>query len=692
MKYVFIKILSQLVIISSQQALKVNKVMQVDVKRQMPIVQLPTMPGRHFYRNWKPCVSALSMAFLSVSAIAAPVSQAPLFLTNTVPPNVMLLLDTSRSMQSNEVTPEATTFDNTQDYYGASVGGCDSSKSKGMSTTPTYTKTKPSESDKQSFIATSGGTKCFDPNKAYYPSKTDNAMDALVAAAFPVSTQRTTANVANFLNWYYRDQIRIAAGTKKRSVIAKAAAASFVDSLTDKVRFGFSVFDPFVDNDSEGVKIIEGVGPVTSTKKTNVTTFINNLDPNSTSTANFGAGTPLAESMSGIGRYFTQGGTTGKVIIRPGEKDPGGNSLEDEESVNSILDDDLLNYNNPGSGGLKSTSSDIPITKRCQKSYTVVLTDGLPSWDRDVDDDLKDFDGDCATGSLCTVYDMKKAYPYPGGNGGTGGDYKEVANAGSNSSDYFDDVTLALNVMDLRPDLRVASESDTAKNNMTTFVVGFADDAINPDIPGVNPLPKNAAIKGDGEFLFAGDEADLNEKLTRTFQSITEDVSAASSVAANSTQYQTNALLFQAIFNSADWSGDINVINLTSEDINGNGRLDKTTDSPAIVSVDEDTNGNGIIDSGLIGATRYFIGSRIPSAADRKIFSYNPTATTAKGINFFWNEFNDNQKSILDDATFSDGKTGKMTAQLSITCAVTKTMKGKMSPNFENVQLFWAIL
>lgn len=613
-----------------------------------------------------PCFRPLSACRISATPLLlalfaatahADISQSPLFLTTSVKPNVMLMLDNSMSMadtltissSGTDYNPAATyptgancdvntlpsTTSGTQTDSSLNTktkcqnagGSWNNNKCKVTVTTPvTYGTSIPSNF----FGYKSGnniGTKCFASNISYTTSLT-----------LPSDVTNNTER-ANYLNWYYGNEIAKTGTSSTRLQVAKNAATSLVGILTSDTRLGFSTFN--TDNGGTLWEVIDDLG---ATKKSNITTRIGNTSAN--------AHTPLSETMADIGNYFATGSSN--VVLKAGT------SNASTQSTSSVLPSALNNSTSwtgrtsiSGEPGFSSS----PIQYSCQKNFAVLITDGLPSSDRDISTNtyLNDYDGDCS-GSFtdnCTTFDMKKAYAYPGGNGGTPN--KSVSNAGSNSSDYLDDVTQALYEMDLRPDLRNSNESKKAKNNLTTFVVGFADDAINPNIAGVNPLPKDAALQGGGKFYFAGNEAELTASLASAFSFIAEQNSASSSVATNSTQFQTDALIYQAVFDSRDWSGDLQAFRLTTEDLNGNGVLDSG----------EDANGNGKIDAGEVGAQLWSTSALMPAPADRLIYSYNPLATDGKGITFEWNSLNTNQQNILGAEAVVDYLRGVRTQEQS---------------------------
>lgn len=616
------------------------------------------------YLSWLSALLTLSISSLAVADLA----QAPLFLTTTAKPNVMLMLDNSISM-SGSLAVSSTPFNpgqtylstancasnpmpttTTQNLSGYNANSCSNAGGTYLKingnwrcqfTTPiTYTSTVPTDF----FGKRSGysvGTKCFVGSQHYTTNLT-----------LPASVVNDTT-LANYLNWYYSDQLAQSGSSSTRLTVAKDAATNLVNSLDNKIRFGFATFN--VDN---GGKLWEVVDDLTDTKKANI---INRI-----SSTNADSHTPLSETMADIGRYFATGSS--QVKLRAGQ------SNASIQSTSTVLPSELVNGTNwsgrTAIAGEPSFSSN-PIQYSCQKNFTVLMTDGLPSSDRDIANNsyLADYDGDCSDSNsancgiknggnwLTPHYDMKRNYNYPGTCNNSS--YACVDNAGSNSSDYLDDVTYALYEMDLRPDLRNSTESSNAKNNLTTFVIGFADNAINPNITGVNPLPKDAAIQGGGKFYFAGDQAQLSASLASAFSIISEQAGSSSSVATNSTQFQTDTLVYQGLFDSSDWSGDLKAFRLVTEDANGNGRLDSSEDlngngqldggedanNNGILDSSEDLNGNGKLDAGAIGVKVWSAAESMPAYADRNLFSYNPT--TAAGIPLSWTELDTTQTGIL---------------------------------------------
>ncbi|MGZ8199786.1 MAG: pilus assembly protein [Methylosarcina sp.] len=581
---------------------------------------------------------ALLLFSWNTSAEADTVAQTPLFLTTSVKPNVMLMVDNSGSMKENvTVTSSGTDYDPAIKYL--STVDCNSNalpssttstavdrslntRSKcenaggswnrrrdectvTVATPKTYGTTIPT--DFFGNVTGSGrdrktGKLCFADNLTYTTSGISIPADV-----------NNDAERANYLNWYYNNEINKEGTTQTRLQIAKDAATSLVDSLTDDVRLGLSTFGATTSDpsDTKGGKLLEVIDDLTDTKKSNINNRISALTATSW--------TPLAETEADIGRYFATG-YTGSLTLHPDQPN------ESSQPVSSIFPknlDDGTNWSGRTAISGEPTFSTSPIQYSCQKSFAVLITDGQPTQDKTISSYLQDYDGDCKNASpACGSYDKKPNYTYDSSNG----------------TDYFDDVSQALYDMDLRPDL---TKTSGLKNNVTTYTIGMADDAINPTLPGVNPLLKDAAIQGGGKFYFAGSASELNASLNTAFSIITAQAASSSSVATNSTQFQTDTLIYQATFNSTDWGGHILAFRLTTEDTNGNGELDSG----------EDVNGNGKIDAGDIGNEQWDAAVGIPPPSARNIFTYNPQASTdAKGIEFLWSQLNDTQKTILDSA------------------------------------------
>lgn len=110
------------------------------------------------------------------------------------------------------------------------------------------------------------------------------------------------------------------------------------------------------------------------------------------------------------------------------------------------------------------------------------------------------------------------------------------------------------NVVQMLADASAAATAvHTATRPVLSYLVGFA-------LPfGVNPaqLDTIAAAGGTGSSYYATDEASLVTELNTVFNDILIRSGAAGAVALNSGSIQTNSRVFQAKFNTGDWSGQL---------------------------------------------------------------------------------------------------------------------------------------
>ncbi len=565
-----------------------------------------------------------SFMLFSVTAIAGNVSQIPLFLAPPVKPNIMLMLDNSGSM--NNIVPDSP-YDPSvivncpapNQLAACDTSGCVQIKISGSKPYINYNGTTYT-------YGTATGQKCFATASQYSAlliadNKTHTA---------PSGKTGDADYTGNFLNWYF-DASNTGAwtgtqkpGTKSRLEIVKQSGTDLVNSL-DHVRLGLSTYY----NSQDGGALLEAIEDldINTSKKGDINTQINNLEPINN--------TPLSETLLDIGRYFATG-NTGNLTLHPGKTNQASASVASVFTQGTKSDHQL--YNSSGQTIVN------PIEHSCQKSFAVLMTDGQPHLDRDINSLVRDYTGDCAaTPSQCDStptdpnVERLPATPLPALSvknyqNGT----KKDRRYEWGGSDYLDDVAQALFDMDLRPDLTKSKAGE--KSNLITYTIGFADPILAND-----PLLTDAAIRGGGQFKTAGDSAALTAAFAGIFDDIANQVelSSASTLSANSTRLDTTTKIYQAGFSSVDWSGFLKAFALstTSEDTNGNGVKDSG----------EDTNGNGILDGiGSFGEKKWDMS--FPAADTRRILSYNPAAVSTKGISFEWAELSTSQQAALTSA------------------------------------------
>ena len=148
---------------------------------------------------------------------------------------------------------------------------------------------------------------------------------------------------------------------------------------------------------------------------------------------------------------------------------------------------------------------------------------------------------------------------------------------------------------DLRPDLANKVPTSTADpanwQHLVNFTVGLGvNGSLNPvnGIPGRWPNPYDsdefkiddlwhAAVNSKGSFFSAADPDTFAEALSSTLAQIAARNSSASSVTANATRLDSNTHIYQARYNSGDWSGQLVSIPLNSDGSLGNIAWDAAT-------------------------------------------------------------------------------------------------------------------
>jgi len=181
-----------------------------------------------------------------------------------------------------------------------------------------------------------------------------------------------------------------------------------------------------------------------------------------------------------------------------------------------------------------------PIQYWCQKSFVILMTDGYPTRDSDDLGTLKgDWDNDRGGGSEDNLY--------PG-----------------NGSDYLDDIAYYIHENDCRLDFE-------EKQNIYTYTIGFTV---------VNSLLKDAAFNGNGlaglqgewdnpqsphyhrYFYTATNYEELKEALTAAINEIIKKISSGTAVSVLATSKQTDNRLFRAKFLPNEWGGYLEAFKL----------------------------------------------------------------------------------------------------------------------------------
>ena len=504
----------------------------------------------------------LVAAWLGPGVSAGTISQVPLPTAANAPPNIMLLLDNSGSMKN--VVPDAP-YDPGTVY----LANCPASN---LVSVAEQVELRLTSGAPRVFIAgqtvnfdwgAGEGQRCFDSNGRYLATL---AADGGTAPSGYLPAEYR----GNYLNWYFQANNTSPAwnsgqqkkpSTATRMEIAKEAAKTVLDTL-DGVRVGLSTY-----NGGNGASILQPM--------TDIRTGRRSLKSRVDGLVADGA-TPLAEALRDLGDYFAQG-QNGPLLMHP-------DNVSSQSVAKSTLFARNYTFTPPGPA---------PIEYFCQKNFALLMTDGRPTSDNDIAAVLRDYDGDCQNATpACLSEDRKPGQSYE-----------------SSGTDYLDDVAAALHDIDLRPDLNHQQEAPV-KNNLITYTIGFADDQVLND-----PLMRDTAANGGGKFLTAANAAELSKVFVQATNFILSTPGSSAAVAVNGAKLSSESLVFQAVYNSGNWTGDLKAFTLDPK-------------------------------TGEISGLKWEASRNLPAVENRNLYTWNPAAEP-KGVKFDWDLLNDTQKQAL---------------------------------------------
>jgi type IV pilus assembly protein PilY1 len=183
-----------------------------------------------------------------------------------------------------------------------------------------------------------------------------------------------------------------------------------------------------------------------------------------------------------------------------------------------------------------------PIQYRCQKNYGVVITDGLPTFDRTFPSN------DPLGGSRLPNWD------------GVSNDGNNLNGDKEGDTLYLDDIAKFAFDIDMRSTgTDAAGKSwnavDFPKQNMNTYTVGFTAD---------NDMLSDAASYGQGRYYQATDSTGLNAALSSALSDITSKAGSGGSGVTSGTTLASGTSYFQTSYDPKDWRGTIRSFGFTS--------------------------------------------------------------------------------------------------------------------------------
>jgi type IV pilus assembly protein PilY1 len=402
--------------------------------------------------------------------------------------------------------------------------------------------------------------------------------------------------IQNFANWYtyYRS----------RMLAARGGVGKAFSEQNDGMRVGFGAINqPSTSVDGVATTvIIDGVKKFSSSVKQKfIYDFYNRPVPNS--------GTPLHAALEAAGTYYSRTDNTG-----PWSKTPG--------------------------------IADATAHVACRVSNTILMTDGYWNGTIPVVGNPDNTAGATAD---------KKTNNEPGATPATY-NYSPSAPYSDLFSNTLADVAMKYWVKDLRTDLpnrikvkvTAATDPDHANDSvdtafwqhMTTYTIGFGvqgtlsptpvvataiktNQAITWPNPTLGDKQKiddllHAAVNGHGDFFSAQDPTSFSEQLKKALDDIDgRTVNSAAAAASNSTSLNDSSVVFQAKFNSNDWSGVLEATTIETD--------------------------------GTYGANVWT--SSIPVESARKIYTTNNTSGVIAGAEFKWANLSAAQQTALQGSS-----------------------------------------
>ena len=497
-------------------------------------------------------------------AAAQKIDDVPPAVQNNVAPNFMFMIDTSGSM--NNIVPAAP--------YSASasyLNSCPASSRVAAGSTveirvvggePRFRVNGGSTN----LVHTSVGStpaRCFDNASTYSARLLANA--AVGGDRAPDGNYLDSEYSGHFLNWYFGnyggpvtgwfDRKKVASGAvESRMEIARRVAKDAVDLLPvpstagspAAVRVGLSHYA----TSPLGGRLSLSMRDLDASARTTMKSNIDALTPS--------GATPLAATLADIARYLSTG-YTGMVATATEASVPIDDLFRMRGADASTGRRACLANSPVACDTASATAAQRPIQYWCQRSSVLALTDGRPQSDRvfegtttsNRNNHVFDYIGECAanpancrTGGTVNPYGRKNDRQYE-----------------SNGSDFMDDVTKLMFDVDFRPDLQPATGTKTTKNNISTYMIGFADPMVQND-PLLRSAAKWGKKDGTGKLITATDGPGLLQAFREAISDALARDAAAAAVAVTNAQITAGTVGYASSYNSGNWYGDLEAYSL----------------------------------------------------------------------------------------------------------------------------------
>ncbi|MDP1864037.1 MAG: PilC/PilY family type IV pilus protein [Thiobacillus sp.] len=416
-----------------------------------------------------------------------------------------------------------------------------------------------------------GGTGCTGASI----SKTNEA--CYVYTAVGVTEQQ------NFANWYsfYRT----------RNLATVSAATRAFNNLPSSMRLGWQALnsscDDFTGTGCQGwdsVKVNNSIRALSAAgHKENFFKWLEKMPANGS--------TPLRQALGRVGNYYSTAASTTNMNS-PYAEDPQvkvGTVHSCRANYTILMTDGIWNGNNAGApypGGNTDTAAPKPFSDTTSNTLADVA---YYYWNTDLRTDLTN---NVARNprALDKLVEEGKTIP--------AADYDNAKYDPANWQ-HMVTYTVGLGLTTTFPTLGLTWGGDTYLGSYTDLVSGAKSwPAASSDSANNVADLWHAAINGRGLFFSAEDPKSLSESLQEMVNNIISRSASAASIATNSKRLDTSTNIYQASFDSGNWTGELEAFAVNSD--------------------------------GTLGASQWTASTKIPAAASRNIKTWNGSA----GIDF----------------------------------------------------------
>lgn len=202
-----------------------------------------------------------------------------------------------------------------------------------------------------------------------------------------------------------------------------------------------------------------------------------------------------------------------------------------------------------------------PVQYRCQKNFGVVITDGLPTYDR-----------------TFPTNDPLGGSRLPNWDGISNNDGADPLGNAEGDTLYLDDIAKFAFDIDMRSTGTDATgkswnATDFPRQYLNTYTVGFAV---------TNQMLSDAARYGAGKYYPASDSEGLNSALASALSDITSKAGSGGGGTTNAATLSSTSSYYQTTYDPKDWRGTIRAFGFTTAGTVNTAALQWTTDTAIV--------------------------------------------------------------------------------------------------------------